>query len=570
MLKNIARILKPNITTRISLAMSSLIVITAVIFSFLFITQQRELIRKELKDRGVELGDGLAYNSEYGVLTENKELLSTLAKGVLKNRDVVYCIIQNHTGEILAHEDTLNPENNPPINIHFAGEGMNTEAVFKSALSSRSSIIKLGKLYVGENGREAVRIVEGYNIASPVKTKKIVQKGEEIAMSSGGLPETEESIGVVQIGLSLEGANNLIRIMTFVVIIITSLIVLSGIGYSIVATRIIVKPINELVVGTRKVATGDLTYKVKIDTEDEIGELAVSFNQMTDDLALFRDRIEQRRHELEDKNKELESAYDELKKVADELRLAQSQLVQSEKMTAIGQLGAGVAHELNNPLGGILGYSQFMLEKMARPEFSKEDFLTCKKYLTHIERESARCKTIVENLLSFSRKTHDVVEVDLRNAIDRTLSIVGHQLALANIKVSMEIDPDISNISGNINMLQQIFVNLIINAQHAMPNGGDLKISLKNIKDQSGKVKSVEVKVGDTGSGIAPENLSKIFDPFFTTKQDWKGTGLGLFITYKIIKDHNGEISVQSEVGKGTVFNMKFPAFQREHIIHTA
>lgn len=560
-----AKFFRLNITMKFSIAMSVLVIGTAVIFSWLFIAQQKGFIRRELKDRGTELTENLAYNTEYGVLTENKELLLNFAKGSLKNRDVVYCIIQNKEGEVLAHADILGRERDYR-DAGFKGDGLDAQETFKSALNSQGSVVNLGYLYVGKSENTVGKIFEGYNIATPIKTKRIVQRGEEIAISPEELPSMEEVIGVAQVGLSLESSNVLINSLTQVVLIITLFIILAGIGASLILTRIIVKPIKELAVGTHKVATGDLTYHVDIDTGDELGELASSFNQMTDDLALFRDRIEQRRRELEEKNRELEQAYDNLKRTTEELRLAQSQLVQSEKMTAIGQLGAGVAHELNNPMGGILGYAQFMLEKIDRPEFSKEDFQVCKKYLQHIEREAARCKTIVENLLTFSRKREDISTIDIRTVIDKTLSIISHQLALANIKLTVAIEADIAKIRGNVNMLQQVFVNLIINAQHAMAQGGELAITAKNMRDAKGRINKIEIEVKDTGCGIPKENLTKIFDPFFTTKQDWKGTGLGLFITYKIIKDHQGDITVESEVGKGTAFVISLPVYEERDV----
>jgi two-component system NtrC family sensor kinase len=231
-------------------------------------------------------------------------------------------------------------------------------------------------------------------------------------------------------------------------------------------------------------------------------------------------------------------------------------------MAAVGQLGAGVAHELNNPLGGILGYSQFMLDKLNRPGFGPDDFKSCRGYIESIERESNRCKNIVSNLLRFSRKS--IVDrpelIDIGLAIKETFSIMEHQLKMCNVNVVVNIQPDLTKVMGGVNLLQQVFTNLILNAQQAMPTGGELTITVQNLLDEKTKVVSmVKIEFTDTGCGIPEENLTRIFEPFFTTKTE-KGTGLGLSISYQIIQDHKGKIEVKSQLGKGSTFTITLPA----------
>ena len=265
-----------------------------------------------------------------------------------------------------------------------------------------------------------------------------------------------------------------------------------------------------------------------------------------EDLARLSDMLEQK---VEERTKQLKEA--------------QAQLVQSAKMAAVGQLGAGVAHELNNPLGGILGYAQFMLEKFRRPEFGIEDFKACQRYIESIEREAARCKKIVENLLKFSRRPISAKPepLNIAEVIEDTLSITGHQLKLKNIKVNIELKPNLAKVEGVINQLQQVFTNIILNAMQAMSDGGELKISAENIIDEKSQAPSgVRIEFTDTGCGIPEENLPHMFEPFFTTKQKEKGTGLGLSVSYQIIQDHKGTISIKSQVGKGTTLIITLPA----------
>jgi two-component system NtrC family sensor kinase len=241
-----------------------------------------------------------------------------------------------------------------------------------------------------------------------------------------------------------------------------------------------------------------------------------------------------------------------------ELKEAQAQMVQSAKMVAVGQLSAGVAHEINNPLGGILGYTQFILAKLGKTEFTVDDFKTYRKYLEYIERESQRCKQIVESLLTFSRKSSEKFEsVDIKSTMETIFFILKHPLELQNIKITIEYAPQLLQVFGNTNQLQQVFTNIIINAQQVMPNGGELIISAKVVGED--KKKKVAISFQDTGCGIPKESLERIFEPFFTTKQEMKSIGLGLSICYQIIQEHNGEILVESEVGKGSKFTVILP-----------
>jgi len=263
--------------------------------------------------------------------------------------------------------------------------------------------------------------------------------------------------------------------------------------------------------------------------------------------------------------KELEKTYEEIKKLnvgleqkveerTRALQQTQAQLVQSGKLAAIGQLGAGVAHELNNPVGGILGYAQYLLGKITKPDFQADNCKACKKYLGYIEKEAKRCKTIVENLLKFSRRSPERFEpININQVIEDTLAITAHQLTMKKVKLSQDLDPHLKPVEGNANQLQQVFTNIILNAQQAMPKGGTLTIATRL------SAKTVEISFTDTGRGIPQENLDKIFDPFFTTKIDWRGTGLGLSVSYEIIQNHQGRIEVKSEMDKGTTFTISLP-----------
>jgi signal transduction histidine kinase len=235
-----------------------------------------------------------------------------------------------------------------------------------------------------------------------------------------------------------------------------------------------------------------------------------------------------------------------------ELRATQEQLLQSEKLASIGQLAAGVAHEINNPMGVILGFAQGILKTL--PEDNP-----LRKPLTTMEKESLRCKRIVQNLLDFARHSEPTPSpTNINELIDSFCDLVEHQTSLQNIKLVKGYDPALPSIMADPNQLQQVFINIMLNAYQAMPEGGTLHITTRTVGSE------LQVIFADTGTGIPPESIQNIFDPFFTTKEVGEGTGLGLSVSYGIVKAHGGDIEVESQVGKGTTFIIKLPLDKSE------
>jgi signal transduction histidine kinase len=233
----------------------------------------------------------------------------------------------------------------------------------------------------------------------------------------------------------------------------------------------------------------------------------------------------------------------------------ESQLAQAEKLSSIGLLAAGVAHEVNTPLAVISSYTQ-MLAKQVRGDERLAPLLD------RITSQTFRASEIVNSLLNFSRTgSTEFSEIDLNGVIRDTLTLLEHQFKTAGLRLDVDLKPELPRIVGNANKLQQVFLNLFINAKDAMTTGGSLRIST----EVNGRV---GVLIADTGSGIAPEHMQRIYDPFFTTKNapsegQRRGTGLGLAVTYGIIQEHSGRIQVDSAVGHGTTFRLEFPAARK-------
>jgi two-component system NtrC family sensor kinase len=305
---------------------------------------------------------------------------------------------------------------------------------------------------------------------------------------------------------------------------------------SFVARRI-TRPLAVMVDATGKIAQGDLRHRVDLEGRDEIGQLARAFNLMTDELSLAHEDLTQWGRTLEQRVEERTR----------ELRETQDQLVVSEKLASLGKMAAGVAHEINNPLTTILINTHLLLEQPGRGAEEGEA-------LNLIADETIRCAAIVRGLLDFARLTpSQAVPTDINDIIDRTLLLLEKQASVRNIRIEKALDRTLPPIEVDKNKIQQVFSNLAINACEAMPTGGTLVVSSLMSRDGT----HIEITFTDTGVGISKENIPRLFDPFFTTKSF--GTGLGLAVSYGIIRQRGGTILVRSAVGKGTVFTVRIP-----------
>lgn len=364
----------------------------------------------------------------------------------------------------------------------------------------------------------------GQNLSHGI-TREYVRNGIQMV---GGFARTDVSglLAGVQIQKSAayltarELLNNLI-VASLVILVLAAILALFW-------SRRLTRPIEWLSKATRVVGKGKFDIRVERSSRDEIGELADSFNTMASEL-------DTRERALND---------------------AQSALVHSEKMAAFGQLGAGIAHEVKNPLAGILGFAQLSLRKV-------DEESPLHKNLTSIEKETKRCKNIIENLLKFARQEKVSYQLsDINRIIEDTITLMDHQLGIHRITVEKDLASELPHIMGNTNQIQQVLMNLMLNAQQAMNgNPGVITFMTRLLNEEQ-----IEVHIGDNGPGIPEDIQEKIFDPFFTTKPSGQGTGLGLSVSYGIIKDHRGDIRIESKEGKGTTFIITFPVSDREEI----
>jgi two-component system NtrC family sensor kinase len=286
-------------------------------------------------------------------------------------------------------------------------------------------------------------------------------------------------------------------------------------------------------------AGGDFECELPVRGNDELGQLAAAFNKMSMELAAAHEEITSWARTLEER----------VAKKTRELERTQASLIGAEKMASLGKLAATVAHEVNNPLFGILTYARLALKSASDP--------TLRERLKIIEHESLRCGEIMRNLLTFARQTPKKREPnDLNTVVERAIKLVNHQLELLRIELHVNLDPAIPPVTCDAGQVQQVALVLVMNASEAMPQGGILTVTTRY--DAAGE--QARLSVGDTGCGIPADALPRIFEPFFSTKEEQHRTGLGLAIAKNIIDQHGGSIEVHSQPGAGAEFIIALPA----------
>ena len=367
--------------------------------------------------------------------------------------------------------------------------------------------------------------------------------------------EQQSILGVLDIVTPLDGIEENLRSNTYTIFGLSfGFIVLSGFLVSYLVHRLIYLPLRDLNEGAAKIAAGDLENTIPVRSRDEFGHLANSFNIMTKALRRSTMDLENWGHTLEEKVKE----------VRHELEVAHAETARSEKLASVGLLAAGIAHELNNPLTGVLTFAHLVRKNLPDDSRDAED-------LDLVIRETKRCAGIIRRLLDFSReKTPEKDYGNLNNIIEETLKLIEQPAQVEDIELITDFDENLPLIWLDESLIKQVIMNMLVNARHAIEGEGSITIKtrLRDAKDCPESVAKngdmVEISIRDTGCGIPQQDLQKIFDPFFTTKGVGKGTGLGLSVSHGTVESHRGAIEVESVVGEGTEFRIYLAVNKKE------
>ena len=534
-----------GLRTEIILSLILLMLAAVILISVVVIKVTEKNILEQKLESGQIIIDSLR-NSIESILEEDSKAfqneagvrrLKRLVKLFTRKNSFTKLFILNKKNEIIVHS-------NSKMTGHVTSDRDIKEAMFRGKVVTR----------ISDGNRWLYRgAVKDLTITAPVHLRSDI-------------------VGVIRGRISLADVQESIiqsqRIVLIYIIFDSIVIVVFG---SILLSRVIVRPIKELLNTTEKIAEGDFSHILKNNSVNEIGKLSMALNRMS---------------------KKLKDYVGSLEKTNMELRQAQEEVIRSEKLASVGRLAAGVAHEIGNPIGAILGYAHIL---KSREDNSEEET----DFLDRIEAESSRINTIIGNLLDFSRSSKvEVKETDINKIINDTVSLLSPQKRLKGIEMDLQLENNLPPVLVDENQLQQVLINMIMNAGDAMSHKGRLTLQTNleinqpeedsNMSARSGRrrgdppdmdyshlrrnasppemrhdVKKVAphlmIRVSDTGSGIKKEDLSKIFDPFFTTKPPGKGTGLGLTNSLRIIESFNGEIKVESEEGQGTTFVILLP-----------
>ena len=525
------RLLPKHLAPRLILLLTVCLVIVEGGFGYVNIgIQERQLI-EEVITGADQLSRSITSATWHAMLADHRQDAYEVMDTIAKKQSVERIRIFNKEGRVMF---STVPGTEAEGNVQMDSETCQVchsepDPLVEVDTPSRARIIQ------GEDGRRILGMVTAfYNEPSCV------------AACHAHPPETTV-LGVLDLTMDLQHVDNELTQLKLRVALmsLTHVVLLSLIIY-LFTRHFVGKPIRKLIDGTKAVSAMELDQTIDVLGTTELDELTLSFNAMREDVRRARTELEIFAQGLEE----------QVEKRSRQLEETRQKLIQSDRFASLGQLAATVAHEVNNPVGSVLNLSMIMQRIMTDegvPEGRVEEF---RGYLAQVTSETARVGRIVSDLLSFSRGSAPTsAEVDLNGIIRHTVSLVSHKLELNRVMVRMELAPQLPHVRCDPSRIEQVVLNLVMNASEAMPEGGEVVVrtSLDPSRDE------VLLEVEDTGTGIPAELIPRIFDPFFSTKEEGTGVGLGLAVVYGNVDAHKGTLDVSSRVNEGTTFTVRLP-----------
>ncbi len=524
---------KRSLIFTISTTVGLIILSAFVIFFIIIIQHQKQLFIGDMVFHGESISQTILKSLEHGMMTNNSDEIKRTIDAINQQEMIKNIIIYTHQGEIKHYAKR-------PESFKYYKKKSRECSICHGADNKVNPNSKLYYFNDDDKGKCLTTMI------LPIKNKK------GCSTSSCHIGAKKDSIlGFLKMNVCRQRLEDnlkkslwqLLLTSIFFIIIIATLII-------IFIKKYIMEPLQQLAKGTREISKGNLESWVEIKRDDEIGTLAKSYNKMVSELILSRAKLEQLNEHLEQRVEEKRQ----------KLKIAQHQIIQAEKMSSLGRLAAVIAHEINNPISGIIVFINLIKKIISKDNVSKEQLKKIEKHLEIMETEAKRCGNIVTELLSFSRQGDKVEKTRIEHILDKAIAILSHKMKTKNINLLLDIEEDLPEISCIPGQFQQIFMNLIQNAIDAMSSGGDLYITFSNDKEN----KQIVISFKDTGTGIPEESLSHIFEPFYSSKDKGQSIGIGLFIVYGFIEQHNGTIEVNSNFGVGTEFIIKLPYQKQE------
>jgi two-component system, NtrC family, sensor kinase len=520
--------LRLNLISKLTIAISLVLLATMALFAYLNQKNLKDLLLQEAISDADKISETIIRTTHNQMLRDDRPMFYKTIEEIGTQRGVAKIRLINKTGRVIfsTHDADIGTVVNKRADVCSVCHG--TKELLLTASSKNRS-----RRFYDKRGEEFLGI-----------TNAIYNEESCYTASCHFHPEAFKVLGILDVVVSLDKMHSLLDAYRNRSVALTVLLIaLTALSLTLCTQKLVNIPVKELLDHTKMLSRGELDSLVSTFAQDELGELADSFNAMTVNL-------KKARVELEGWGRNLEQM---VQQRTQEITQIQAQLIRSEKLASLGELVAGIAHEINNPLTGILMFSSLIHSSPKLDDTLRNDIQT-------VMRETKRCAEIVKGLLEFARCSPPQKGLCSVNEVsDAALALIEHQILFQDINVVREYDDDIPLLLLDPNQFEQVLVNMFLNAGQAMQGEGILLVS-SGIDEQSG---CVYVKISDNGCGISEDHVDKIFDPFFSTKEN-KGTGLGLSVSYGIIEKHGGRIDVASEVGIGTTFTILLPLLEEE------
>lgn len=509
-----------SLAGKLILTVGILMTTGSIIFGYLFINFEKKVMMKNLVNYASSSADLVKRGIHYGMLTSRRDIIQQNVEVAGMGKNVLFIRVFNPSGTIVYSSKSDEIGNTTLSPGEF------------ETLSQTSTISEPMDI----SGRQTLRF-----------TMPVYNEPQCYTSTCHAHLEDQQTLAVVEAGFSIAEVDYLIRQNRLATLILGGLFVLViSVFLCIILYKFVSKPVAFLEEGMKRISKGDLDTPININTRDEMGLLASTFNSMAQDLKRYRQDMEHWTHMLED----------EVKKKTAEIMQAQEELINAEKLASLGRMAAGVAHELNSPLTGVITFAHLLKNRTPSEDAQAHEDLQV------VIDQANRCSKIIKGLLGFSRRAaFEQIEMNLNDLLDATVSMVRNQSRFHNVRFDIKLAPSVPPVMADPNQMQQVFLNMLMNATDAMNEKGAINIATRTLPENGNSF--VEVEFTDTGPGIAEEHLGKLFEPFFTTKPVGKGTGLGLSVSYGIIKRHGGDITVKNVPGQGASFTIRLPAHKR-------
>jgi two-component system, NtrC family, sensor kinase len=523
-----------SLKAKVSLYLSAVLVAVMVLFVLLLVQQTRNEQLNTIIGHMTQMSQVIARSTRYAMLLDEPDIVDKIIQDIAQQNDIKSVRVLRKNG-VIAHS-------NHPDEI---GRRIDKEAEHCSSCHQGEKVLS------EVPNHQKWRLFETPDKHQMLGNMEVIRNEPSCASASCHQhPATQSVLGVVDITYSLDDVNKSLRAHVVNMIAVSvGFILLVSLSVGWLLHRMIYVPLTDLERGARRLATGNFDKPIPVRGDDEFGSLAKSTNAMMVNVKKSHEELAGWVEKLEEKVKER----------TEELRLAEAEVARGEKLASIGQLAAGIAHELNNPLTGVLTFTSLLRQKMPEGSADAED-------LDLVIRETKRCASIIRRLLDFAReKTPEKALVNLNQLVVDTVRFVERSAALQQVEIVTELDDDLPQLSVDGDLIKQVLMNILVNAQQAIDGPGRVTVRsrllpARKLPGGGEPAPVVEIAISDTGCGIPAANLQRIFDPFFTSKEVGKGTGLGLSVSYGIVRSHGGEIEVESTVGEGSTFRILLPA----------